>query len=370
MRHRNRESPTVRLRDIVDETGEFECTVEALLELHGFSSLTAQARGALERSLEQAGLIPVPDLASAQADDTVVISSVSERGRLERRIAELEQALTGARTQKHVERERRAEAEQALEAERHARAGHEGQLDEAERIAAAAHGQAEQLAAAVRQDAKAILAADRKDADRAIAAARDAVHEGRRLREQAEQEIEHMRGEDSTARREVEHLRRQLDAALAGAQLRASEAQADRNGEPAAREDAEQRSASHPPEGVAGPPEVGVPEESPTWQARVNRQSKGTERSLFRAPPTALAQAEGSGGRVRRAFRRRPFIERAGSCGVCQAPYYADNAAELASSGWAIQGEVGLCPSCLAKGWTLPEGASVPQRRYSDRHKG
>jgi hypothetical protein len=352
MSHRNNESPAVRLRDIVDETGEFECRVEALLELHGFGSLTSQARGALERSLEQAGLTAVPALAGAQADDAVVISSVSERGRLERRIAELEQALRGARTQTHVERERRAEAEQALEAERHARAAHDGQLEEAERIVAAAHAEAEQMAASVRQDAKAILVADREEADRAIAAARNAVGEERGLREQAERQIEQMQEEVRTARRE------------------AAEAKADRDRERAARKDAEKRLATQPREAVAGPPAVEAAEETPTWQAQVQRQSNGTKRALFRDPPTAPAPTEGSGGRVRRAFRRRPFIERPGSCGVCQTVYHAENAAELASSGWAIQGEVGLCPSCLSKGWTLPEGGSVPQRRYSDRHKG
>jgi vacuolar-type H+-ATPase subunit H len=94
------------------------------------------------------------------------------------------------------------------------------------------------------------------------------------------------------------------------------------------------------------------------------------ERAPARPAPTVSSpvRAEPAVGRLRRrSLRRRPrsqpFVDSAGECAVCQRSFKAGSEAELAASGWAVSGEVGLCPSCQEDGWQLPEGARLPFRR-------
>jgi hypothetical protein len=62
--------------------------------------------------------------------------------------------------------------------------------------------------------------------------------------------------------------------------------------------------------------------------------------------------------------RRRPFIEQPGRCSICVRELQVAEG-DLATSGWIINYETGLCPDCQRQGWTLPEGASLPSRRPS-----
>jgi hypothetical protein len=72
-------------------------------------------------------------------------------------------------------------------------------------------------------------------------------------------------------------------------------------------------------------------------------------------------------GRFRLLRRRgQPFLEEPGDCAVCSRELQAASAEELATSGWIVQGEVGLCPNCQEDGWTLPEGAPLPTRQLSE----
>ncbi len=69
--------------------------------------------------------------------------------------------------------------------------------------------------------------------------------------------------------------------------------------------------------------------------------------------------------RGQKARRRVSQTQTSGtSCSICQAARPEGAAAE----GWIQQGDVLLCGDCQAEGWQIPEGATMPARRLSDRH--
>ncbi len=74
-----------------------------------------------------------------------------------------------------------------------------------------------------------------------------------------------------------------------------------------------------------------------------------------------------TGGRLwRRESKPKPediFIAVEGSCAICQRSFKAGSEHALASSGWKVSGDVGLCPNCQADRWQLPEGARLPVRQ-------
>jgi hypothetical protein len=53
----------------------------------------------------------------------------------------------------------------------------------------------------------------------------------------------------------------------------------------------------------------------------------------------------------RRTSGRGPFITRQGHCAVCQKTFMAGSREALDLSGWRVNGDVGVCPDCQAKGW-------------------
>jgi hypothetical protein len=63
---------------------------------------------------------------------------------------------------------------------------------------------------------------------------------------------------------------------------------------------------------------------------------------------------------------RGVFISKPGTCAVCGAEGQFRNQDELDTSGWAISGERGVCPSCREDGWEMPEGATLPYRATRD----
>ena len=83
----------------------------------------------------------------------------------------------------------------------------------------------------------------------------------------------------------------------------------------------------------------------------------------------ALRPEENGGKAGRRARRRQKsrqakglFITVEGFCSICRRSFAAGSEEELEASGWRVSHDVGLCPSCQADGWQLPDGARLPVR--------
>ena len=67
---------------------------------------------------------------------------------------------------------------------------------------------------------------------------------------------------------------------------------------------------------------------------------------------------------MRLLVRRRPFLDRPGRCSVCGTELLVGSGEELSASGWIVQRDAALCPSCKTEGWELSP-ASIPHRHQA-----
>lgn len=145
----------------------------------------------------------------------------------------------------------------------------------------------------------------------------------------------------------------------------AADVEADRDGPVAAGEATVAKDST-----VEEAPATSQSEPSPTDQVEGDEESdpaaNGTEGTVESSDSGEAGGAKGGRrgrflGRLRRGGG--PFITEEGQCAVCQRSFKAGSAEELEQSGWSVNGDVGLCPDCAAKGWQLPEGSLRPFRR-------
>jgi hypothetical protein len=118
------------------------------------------------------------------------------------------------------------------------------------------------------------------------------------------------------------------------------------------------------------PPEPAEPVErgEPAERDEPEFSSAPAGREASRRPAASeLTDDESGKGSLLTRRRAKPktkgmFITIEGHCAVCHRSFQAGSAEALASSGWRVSGDVGLCPDCQADRWELPDGARLPVR--------
>ena len=122
--------------------------------------------------------------------------------------------------------------------------------------------------------------------------------------------------------------------------------------------------AEHPstPEEEAQPaePSAGAAASSPGTMPAAEGAAR---RGLFGRKRAGASEPKARREPKTKRAKKGAFITREGHCAVCQRTFMAGSAENLEMSGWAVSGNVGLCPECQDEDWQLPEGARLPFRR-------
>jgi hypothetical protein len=250
-----------------------------------------------------------------------------------RRIAEVEHSIQEASKAAQAERKQRAEIEHGLESRLEKE---QKKLEDGKRALAEAQARIAEAEDQIAQHEDALATSHREgEAERKRADKEQRALEGELA---AEREV-HQRQDQQRADTEVE---------IATLQERLAKA----------REEAEERIAMA--EGTLASLR-GQPAPPTPRQVRLKEQA---EAAIKREPVERAPIGERLGLKMKRGGK--PFIDRPGACAVCQRTIQAGSAGKLANSGWIVRDEVGLCPSCQQDRWRLPEGATVPFRRFSE----